>query len=75
MEVRFKEALAYSELHGKKVLKKDLARKIFDSVNASSAQVNMANLISGRTKRISPRMICVFCEECGVTPNFLFGLE
>ena len=75
MKLRIDEAIAKAQLNGKKVFKKDLADKIFASEKESTRQVNMTNLCTGKTKRVSPEWVKIICEECGCTANFLFGLE
>jgi len=73
MRLHIEEALAYAALKGKKILKKDLYPKLYPDANEQTAQVNFSNLLSGRTERIKIEWVVIICQECGVSPNFLFG--
>jgi hypothetical protein len=75
MKIRLNEAIAYAKMNGKEVVKKQLAAKLFPDSTPESQQVNLSYLASGRTKRVTPELIDIICDECGVTPNFLFGYE
>lgn len=75
MKLRVKEAIARSEANGKKVYKKDIAARLFDGVSESAQQVNMTNLLNGKTQRIKPEWVVIICEMCGCTANYLFGME
>ena len=54
LRLRVNEAIARSEANGKKVLKKDIAARLFEGASESAQQVNMTNLCNGTTKRIVP---------------------
>ena len=43
MKLKVNEAIARSEANGKKVLKKDIAARLFPGVAESAQQVNMTN--------------------------------
>lgn len=75
MKLRVKEAIARSEANGKKVFKKDIAARLFDGVSESAQQVNMTNLLNGKTQRIKPEWVVIICEMCGCTADYLFGME
>lgn len=75
MKLRVKEAIARSEANGKKVYKKDIAARLFDGVSESAQQVNMTNLLNGKTQRIKPEWVVIICEMCGCTADYLFGME
>lgn len=75
MRLKINEAIARSEMNGKRVLKKDIAARLFPGVSEAAQQVNMTNLCTGRTKRITPEQVEVICEMCDCTPNFLFDYE
>lgn len=75
MEFKLKEAIARSEANGKKVFKKDIAARLFEGVSESAQQVNMTNLLNGKTQRIKPEWVGIICEMCGCDANFLFGME
>lgn len=75
MKLRVNEAIARSEANGKKVLKKDIAARLFEGVSESAQQVNMTNLCNGTTKRIVPEWVVIICEMCGCSADYLFGME
>lgn len=74
-KLRINEAIERSESNGKKVLKKDLAAKIWAKSKPEAQAVNMANLCNGVTKKINPEWIEIICKETGCTSDFLLGLE
>lgn len=73
--LKVNEAIALSEAMGKKVLKKDLAAKIWPNSRSEAQAVNMTNLCSGVTKKVNPEWIITICRETGCTADFLFGIE
>lgn len=75
MELKVNEAIARSEARGKKILKKDLAAKIWPNSRPEAQAVNMTNLCSGITKKISPEWVIIICKETGCSADFLFGLN
>lgn len=75
MKLRVNEAIARSEANGKKVLKKDIATRLFEGASESAQQVNMTNLCNGTTKRIVPEWVVIICEMCGCSADYLFGME
>ena len=75
MKLRVNEAIARSEANGKKVLKKDIAARLFEGASESAQQVNMTNLCNGTTKRVVPEWVVIICEMCGCSADYLFGME
>ena len=75
LRLRVNEAIARSEANGKKVLKKDIAARLFEGASESAQQVNMTNLCNGATKRIVPEWVVIICEMCGCSADYLFGME
>ena len=75
MKLRVNEAIARSLANGNKVLKKDIAARLFEGASESAQQVNMTNLCNGTTKRIVPDWVVIICEMCGCSADYLFGLE
>lgn len=73
--LKVNEAIARSEMNGKKILKKDLAAKIWPNSRPEAQAVNMTNLCTGVTKKINPEWIVVICRETGCTSDFLLGME
>ena len=75
LRLRVNEAIARSEANGKKVLKKDIAARLFEGASESAQQVNMTNLCNGTAKRIVPEWVVILCEMLDCTADYLFGLE
>ncbi len=75
MKLKLNESVALANAKGIKILKKDLAAKLFIGSDPHSQRVLFSRLASGRTKRISVEHIETICDICQVTPNFLFGYE
>lgn len=75
MTLRIEAAIARAKENGKKVLKKDIAAKLWPDSVESAQQVNMTKLCSGRTASIKPEWVVVVCEMTGCTSDFLFGLK
>jgi hypothetical protein len=75
MKLKVNEAIARSAMNGKKVFKKDIAARLFESASESAQQVNMTNLCNGTTKRIVPEWVVIICEMCGCSADYLFGLS
>jgi len=73
--LQLKEAIARSESNGKKVLKKDIAARLWEGSNEQAQQVNMTNLVNGTTKKISPDWVIVLCSMLGCSADYLFGLK
>lgn len=74
MTLRIEEAIARAKANGTKVLKKDIAAKLWPDSVESAQQVNMTKLCNGRTGSIKPEWVVVVCEMTGCTSDFLFGL-
>lgn len=74
MTLRIEEAIARAKANGTKVLKKDIAAKLWPDSVLSAQQVNMTKLCNGRTASIKPEWVVVVCEMTGCTADFLFGL-
>lgn len=73
--LKVNEAIALAEAMGRKIMKKDLAAKIWPNSRPEAQVVNMSNLCSGVTKKINPDWIITICRETGCTADFLFGIE
>ena len=74
MTLRIEEAIARAKANGTKVLKKDIAAKLWPDSVESAQQVNMTKLSNGRTASIKPEWVVAVCEMTGCTADFLFGL-
>lgn len=73
MKLKVNEAIARAEMNGKKILKKDLAAKIWPNSRPEAQAVNMTNLCSGATCKINPEWLKIICDETGCTADFLLG--
>lgn len=72
--IKIEQALARSKEQGKKVLKKELAAKLWPDSSAIAQQVNMTALCSGKTTKINHEWVKIICEMTGCTADFLFGI-
>lgn len=72
--IRIEQALARAKEQGKKVLKKELAAKLWPDSSTVAQQVNMTALCSGKKIKINPEWVKIICEMTGCTADFLFGL-
>lgn len=73
--MRIEQAIARAKEQGKKVLKKDIAARLWPDTSAVGQQVNMTALCNGATARIAPEWVNIICEMTGCTADFLFGLS
>lgn len=73
--IRLEEAIARARANGKKVLKKDIAAKLWPNGNESVQQVNMTKLCAGKTWKVAPEWVEIICEMTGCSADFLFGLS
>ena len=73
--IRIEQAMARAKEQGRKVLKKDIAARLWPDSSESAQQVNMTALCNGRTNKINPDWVNIICEMCGCTADFLFGLN
>lgn len=75
LKLKVNEAIARSQSNGHKVLKKDIAARIWAVSSPEAQQVNMTNLCSGITKKISPDWVIILCEMLNCSADYLFGLR
>lgn len=75
MKLRIEEAIARAKMKGLKVMKKDIAARLWEGRTVNSQQVNMTNLCSGKTTQVRLEWIMIICEMCDCTPNYLLGYE
>lgn len=73
MNLRIEEAIARAKANGNKVMKKEIAAKIWAGSTESAQQVNMTNLCNGTTLRIEPEWLNIICDMTGCTADFLIG--
>ena len=72
--IRIEQAIARAKEQGKKVLKKDIAARLWPDSTAVAQQVNMTALCNGTTARVNPAWIVIICEMTGCTAEFLLGI-
>lgn len=75
MRLLINEALARAQYEGRLIEKKELAEALFPEVAPASRVVTMANICSGKTKRIDPAWVPIICSMCGCSADYLFGLS
>lgn len=73
--MRIEQAIARAKDQGKKIMKKDVAARLWPNSSPAAQQVNMTTLCSGKTTRIAPEWVNIICEMTGCTADFLFGLS
>ena len=73
--IRIEQAIARAKEQGRKVLKKDIAARLWPDSNGVAQQVNMTALCSGKTTKISVDWVGIICEMTGCSADFLFGLS
>lgn len=73
--MRIEQAIARAKEQGKKVLKKDVAARLWPDSTPVAQQVNMTSLCNGTTSRISPEWVNIICEMTGCSADFLFGIS
>lgn len=71
--IRLQEAIARSKRMGVKILKKDLAARLWPESSEASQQIRMTALCQGKLKMIRPEWITIICDVCGCTADYLFG--
>ncbi|WAX16814.1 hypothetical protein PD691P3_00030 [Parabacteroides phage PD691P3] len=73
--LKIKEAIEMAKSKGVKITQMKIARKIWPDSTPAAQRVNMYNLVNGETARVSPDWIKIISEECGVTADFLLGIN
>lgn len=58
----------------KKILKKDIAARLWPDSTPVAQQVNMTALCNGDTIRVVPDWIVIICQMTGCTADFLLGI-
>ena len=74
IRLRIDEAIEVAKQNGTKVLKKDIAQRIWNSENPKIAGTNMARLVKGTKATVRPEWIATICAMTGVDANFLLGI-
>ena len=68
------EAFVYAKNKGNKVMKRDLAKILWNDSRERTAVANISNLCNGKTKKIDIDAVPIICKELGVTADYLFGV-
>ena len=71
--IRIEQAIARAKEQGNKILKKDIAARLWPDSTPVAQQVNMTALCNGATIRVEPEWINIICEMTGCTADFLLG--
>lgn len=78
-KIRVEEAINYHNsnkpVSKPKLLKRDLGKELFKSAKPATIKVNTSNLITGKTSRISLKLVKIICDMTGVDANFLFNIK
>lgn len=72
--MRIDAAIARAKEQGKKVLKKDIAARLWPDAVTIAQQVNMTNLCKGKTSRINPEWVGIISEMTGCSADFILGI-
>lgn len=75
MYIRVEEALAVAKRNGNKILKKELAAKLWSDSTEVAQQVAMTRLCNGKCQVVRPEWLITISEETGVSTDFLLGLK
>jgi hypothetical protein len=71
-KLKIAEAMQKLEQKGKKIKKIQIAEKLWPGSSRKTQQMNIANLIDGKTKRVDIEWIPILCDILECTPSFLF---
>lgn len=72
---RIEEAIARAKASGKKNIKRELAEALWPEASYFSQNNNINNIANGSTKRINPDWVPIICTMCGVSADWLFGIN
>lgn len=75
--MRIKEALKFALLNGKNstIIRQKISDRIWGKSSKETQEVNVSNLVRGKTKKFDSNMVETICQETGVSPDFLFGYD
>lgn len=73
--LRIDEAIARAKTDGRKIMKKEIAARLWPDTSPVGQQVNMSALCSGKKSRINIEWVGIICEMTGCSADFLFGLS
>lgn len=72
---RIEEAIARAKTKGVKVMKKEIAARLWPDSTESAQQVSMTKLCTGKKTAVRPEWVVIICEMCDCTADYLFGLS
>ena len=73
MKLKIDEAIAMARVNGQKIMKKDIAARLWPNSIESTQRVNMTRLCVGETAYVQPDWINTICDMTGCTADFLLG--
>lgn len=73
MKLKIEEAIAMARVNGQKIMKTDIAARIWPNNVLSAQRVNMTRLCTGETASVKPEWINIICDMTGCTADFLLG--
>lgn len=73
--IRLEEALARARHNGRTNVKNELIEALWPGQVRATQIVNFNNLLSGRTKRVDVETVQTICAICGVSADWLFGIN
>lgn len=73
--IKLNEVIKAARANGRKVLKQDIAARLWPDTTPENQRVNMTNLCSGKVERISPTTVQIICEMTGCTADELFNIK
>lgn len=73
--IRIDEAIKAAKMNGRKVLKQDLAARLWPESAPETQRVNMTNLCKGKVEKVKPEHIRIICETLGCSADFLFNIN
>lgn len=73
--LRINEAIAAARAQGRRVLKKDIAARLWPDSTPEAQKVNMHALCTGETRRVDPDWVREICLLTGCTADYLLGLS
>lgn len=72
--IRVELAIARAKESGKKVLKKEIAARLWPDSSPETQQVLMTKVVSGKQDKLSSEQLRIICEMTGCSADFLLGL-
>lgn len=71
--LRIDGAIARAKEQGNKIMKKEIAAKLWPDSTPNAQVTNMTALCTGATKYVNPEWISIICDMTGCTADYLIG--